>query len=469
MEDGMESVFDKAWVHERLDYLLSQVAGVSDGAEALFRGDEGSHLRLAESRIIQAGQVVEAKLTLRVLVDDREARASTTDLTDEGLKRCAALAHARASSAPRSKEPLQLAVPTSITRAQGRAFDAPTARLDGPTKARWLREACRAHEADDLSLAGRFHSGLSTMAVRSTTGVSAHHNGSWVDLNLSALERPAGHRASAYRAYFNTAIEESIVNELAGVVRDECHRAHDPIVIEPGAWDVVLAPAAVAELLEWMGMIAFSSQSAEDGTSFIAGREGESVTGAHISLVDDASMPHEIGVPMPFDVEGQPKRRVSLVDAGVARGVVHDTTSGRRAGCASTGHAQCDDEFPTSGSRAAHIHLEPGSGSPEEMIERVDRGLLVTRFHYVNGMLDPRRAVMTGLLRDGAFLIEGGKTGKAVETLRFTDSMLEAFSRIQDSACISKQLEAHNSWFGPSQCFVAPWLLIPGLQFTSGR
>ncbi len=103
------------------------------------------------------------------------------------------------------------------------------------------------------------------------------------------------------------------------------------------------------------------------------------------------------------------------------------------------------------------------------MIARVERGLLVTRFHYVNGMLEPRRAVMTGLLRDGAFLIEGGETKRAVETLRFTDSMLEAFARIEDAGCISKVLEAHNSWFGPSQCFVAPWLLIPGLKFTSGR
>jgi PmbA protein len=153
----------------------------------------------------------------------------------------------------------------------------------------------------------------------------------------------------------------------------------------------------------------------------------------------------------------------------VAQGVVHDTASGRRAGCMSTGHAQCDDEFPTSGSRAAHIHMEPGTGSPEEMVQRVGRGLLVTRFHYVNGMLEPRRAVMTGLLRDGAFLIEDGRQGRAVRTLRFTDSILEALGRIKDSGCISRDLEAHNSWFGPDQCFVAPWLLIPGLKFTSGR
>jgi PmbA protein len=465
----MDSVFDKGWIDERVAALLGHVAGESDGAEALFRGDEGSHLRLAESRIIQAGQVVEAKVTLRVIVDQREARSSTTDLTDDGLRACAALALDRAASAPRSGAPLQLATPVEVAQPATRALDPSTAALDGPTKARWLAEACRAHEADDLSLAGRFHSGLSTMAVRSSAGVVADHIGSWADVNLSALERPAGHHASAYRAYFDTRVDEAIIDRLQRTVRDECHRAHDPITVEPGAWDVVLAPAAVAELLEWMGTIAFTSKSAEEGTSFIAGHEGQSVTGEHISLFDDASMPHGIGIPQPFDVEGQPKRRVSLVASGVAQGVVHDTASGRRAGCMSTGHAQCDDEFPTSGSRAAHIHMEPGTGSPEEMVQRVGRGLLVTRFHYVNGMLEPRRAVMTGLLRDGAFLIEDGRQGRAVRTLRFTDSILEALGRIKDSGCISRDLEAHNSWFGPDQCFVAPWLLIPGLKFTSGR
>ena len=401
-----DTVFAKGWVEERLAAALAAVGGGVDGAEALFRGGEESHLRIAESRVIQAAQVIKGKITLRVIGDQREARASTTDLTDAGLRRCALQVSERVAAAPRSNEPLTLASPRALSAPSPRALHLPTARLDGPTKARWLAEACRAHEADDLSLAGRFHSGVATMAVRSTNGTSAHHIGSWVDLNLSALERPAGHKASSYRAFFDTAVDESTVDRLQHEVRDECHRAHDPIAVDPGAWDVVLAPAAVAELLEWMAMIAFTSRSSEEGTSFIAGRQGEAVTGDVITLVDDALMPHQIGVPMPFDVEGQPKQRVSLVQRGVARGVVHDTTSGRRAGCASTGHAQSDDEFPTSGSRAGHIHLEPGTGTPDEMIQRVERGLLVTRFHYVNGMLEPRRAVMTGLLRDGAFRID---------------------------------------------------------------
>ena len=303
----------------------------------------------------------------------------------------------------------------------------------------------------------------------SSRGVNSFHQGSFSDLCLSALERPAGHLASAYRARFDAAITESDVDRMWREVKDECERAHDPQKIDPGAWDVVLAPAAVTELLEWLGDIAFTSKSVDDGMSFVSANLGERVTGEAITITDDASMPEGIGVPMPFDVEGQPKHRVELVGSGVAKGIVHDTQSGRKAGCQTTGHAQIDDEFPASGSRPAHLHIQPGEATLEELIGQVDRGLFITRLHYVNGMIEPRRAVMTGLLRDGAFLIEDGKLGRAVQTLRFTDSILEAFGRIPGAGGVSRDVEAHTSWFNPRTCHVAPYLYVPGLAFTSGR
>ena len=221
--------------------------------------------------------------------------------------------------------------------------------------------------------------------------------------------------------------------------------------------------------MEWMGTIAFRSSALEDGTSFVANRSGEQVTGASVSICVDASMPEGIGVPLPFDVEGQPKQRVSLVDRGMARGVVHDSMSARRAGCQGTGHAQLDDVFPEPGSEAGHLHLAPGNSDVDALIGQLKRGLYVTRFHYVNGMLEPRRAVMTGLLRDGAFLVKDGRLGRAVRPLRFTDSILEAFNRIPGKDGISQAVEAHSSWFGPNTCTVVPSILVPGLRFTSGR
>ena len=118
-----DTVFEQGWVDERLGGLLTATGGDVDGAEVLFRGDEGHHLRLAESRVIQAGRVVEGRVTLRVLRDQREARASTTDLTDAGLRRCAARALDRVAAAPRSDEPLLLAAPAEVPAVPSRALD----------------------------------------------------------------------------------------------------------------------------------------------------------------------------------------------------------------------------------------------------------------------------------------------------------------------------------------------------------
>lgn len=466
---AQKSAFDQTWTNERLETAVRTVRDHCDGAEALFRGQEGSHVRLAESAIVQASQVVEGKVTVRVVMDGRSARATTSDLTDQGLEACARAAQSRAASAPPAKEAVELPEPLELPPPSGDHIHSHTASMDAETKERWLSDALRAHRADDLALAGRFHTGLMTVAVQSTRGVNTYHQGSWSDLALSALERPAGHRASSFRARFDARVDLEMLQSLQEEVRQECHRAHDPMEVEPGAWDVVLSPAAVAELMEWMGGIAFCSRAMEDGTSFIHGRQGERVTGEAIAIVDDASMPLGVGVSLPFDVEGLPKRRVSLVDDGVARGIVYDTDSGRRAGCQSTGHAQVDDNFASNGSSPDHLHMNPGDSTVEELIGQVKRGLFITRLHYVNGMLEPRRAVMTGLLRDGAFMIEDGRLGRAVRPLRFTDSMLEAFSRVPGRGGISRDVEAHTTWFGPQACTVVPSLLIPGLRFTSGR
>jgi predicted Zn-dependent protease len=450
-----------------LDRALRAADGV-EGVEAHFSGHASSLLRLAESRVVQAGHVAEGELTVRIVAAGREAWASTHDLTGTGIQACVAAAMTTARWAPAPDQPFELPVPTGAPREVPDAWDGSTARLDASTKERWLAPSLQAHRTDDLALAGRFHSGTRVRAVRSSTGVRAWHAGSYVDLALSSLERPAGHRASSYRTRSDARVGEALVQGLAEETRQECHRAHDPIDLDPGAWDVVLAPAAVADLLGWLAQTGFSSKAYEDGQSFVEGKVGEPVTGAQVTLIDDGTMPHRIGVPMPFDAEGQPRQRVTLVEHGVARSIVHDTRSARRAGTCTTGHARGVDLFTTGGSEAAHLHFEPGEAELDELVGQVDVGLLVTRLHYVNGLIDPRRAVMTGLLRDAAFLIEDGRPTRAVRSLRFTDSILEAFARIPGARGVGRQLESVGSW-EPGHSTVCPHLLVRGLRFTSGR
>ncbi len=465
----MTTEFARHRVEERLDEALAAARGQADGVELLFRGREANLMRLAEARVVQASDVVQGQVTVRAVVDGAAAVWTTSDLSAEGLAGAVAQAIRNARVTPQGREPITLPSAAAVPAAPAWSMDPVTATLDTATKTRWLEPALRAAEADDLALAGRFHSGRFSLAVRSTEGVATWHQGSYADLALSALERPVGHRASAWRAHFDARVDAERVAALEAEVRAECRRGRDPVAVRPGAWDVVLSPAAVAELLEWLGEIGFSSRAVEDGSSFLTGNVGSAVTGAAVSLHDDGAMPHAIGLPLPFDAEGQPKQRVVLVEDGVARGSVHDSRSARRAGCAATGHAHADALFPAPGSKACHLHMAGGDSDLEGLLGQVDRGLFITRLHYVNGLIEPRRAVMTGLTRDGAFLVEGGRLGRAIEPMRFTDSILEAFARIPGRAGLSRAVESHAGGFGTESCHVAPWVLVRGLQFTSGR
>ena len=140
-----------------------------------------------------------------------------------------------------------------------------------------------------------------------------------------------------------------------------------------------------------------------------------------------------------------------------------------RSGCGSTGHAAGVDLFSTGGSTVQHLCLEPGTATLDALISRLERGLLITRFHYVNGMIEPRRAVMTGLLRDAAFLVEGGRIRRAVRPIRFTDAILEAFARIPGRDAVGAALEPHGGLNADGRCTVCPAVYIPGFAFTSGR
>jgi PmbA protein len=460
-------LFNPDWVLDLLAKTSAVISNDAEGVEVVFQGEEAHYMRLAESAITQTSKITRGQVTIRAIHGGAESRVSTEDLSSEGLRIAAQSALKRAKESPPGSEPAQLpdggpSICTTVVNDE-------TVALDGPTKSEWLQPALHAHQTDGLALAGRFHSGLSTLAVMSSMGVESYHQGSWSDLSLSALERPAGHRASSFRAYFDSQIDLPTLSTMQEVVRQECHRARNPVTVDPGEWDVVLAPAAVGELLGWLGDIAFTSRAMEDGLSFVSGNEGKQVTGQAITILDDSSMPYEVGVPLPFDTEGQQKQRVVLLEEGVAKGIVHNARSARRFGCQGTGHAQPTGEFTGPGSKASHLHIQPGTATVDELVGQVDRGLFITRLHYVNGMIEPRRAVMTGLLRDAAFLIEDGRLSQAVTPIRFTDSILEAFSRVPGKGGISRNVEACASWFGPQVCTVAPYLLIPKLRFTSGR
>jgi predicted Zn-dependent protease len=183
-----------------------------------------------------------------------------------------------------------------------------------------------------------------------------------------------------------------------------------------------------------------------------------------VDVVEDPMDPSDVGFGTPFDREGTPRRRVPLVERGVARSVLYDRTYASRAGTSSTGSALLPGLGAPGGVGATSLALGAGSAaSVDELISGVERGLYVCRLHYVNGLLEPRRAVMTGLSRDGCFLVEHGRIARPVGNLRFTDSLLEGLARCD---AMTRTRRAVPTWWSDAGAFVAPAVRMRAFRFN---
>jgi predicted Zn-dependent protease len=202
---------------------------------------------------------------------------------------------------------------------------------------------------------------------------------------------------------------------------EKAQRTRGAEPIEPGEYPVVLEEYAVGELLEYLAYMGFSGLSVEEGRSFM--RPGEKITGDNITIWDDGHDPS--GLPMPFDFEGVVKKRVELITRGVATGLVHDLASAARAGTESTGHGlAAPNPF---GAWATNLFMAGGDAAgKEDLASGIDRGVWVTRLWYVNPV-HPKNSQLTGMTREGTFLIENGRVTRPIKDMRFTQSIMEAF------------------------------------------
>jgi predicted Zn-dependent protease len=189
------------------------------------------------------------------------------------------------------------------------------------------------------------------------------------------------------------------------------------------------------------------------------GRIGQKIMSDMVTIVDNG-LDLE-GIPVPFDFEGMPKQIVPLVERGIAMGPVYDSfTAGREPGASSTGHATPPSPADRPGPLPMNQFLQPGESTLEELIRSTKRGLYITRFWYTRPV-HPRDAVITGMTRDGTFVIRDGEIAHPVKSLRFTQSYVEALKNVEAIGCQPRVLKS-----GLGTCSVPP-LKIAGFRFTS--
>jgi PmbA protein len=406
-----------------LESLLSQALSFATDAEAevIFTERSAALTRFANSRIHQNVAERDATLRVRLVQDARTGVASTNRLDEDGLREVVARAAATMALATPNPDGAPLAAPNPSTADPKLGYVAATARADPELRAAGARAVIAAGDAAHLESSGAYSTETATLAVANSRGLRNTHSVTQAKLLTVMMD---GDGASGYAqstAPDVRAIDAAAVGEEAA---GKAVRSTDAVELEPGEYPVILEEYAVATVLEYLSWMGFSALAVEEGRSFMD--LGQQIMGPNVSIWDDGLDP--LGLPTAIDYEGVPKQRVDLIMNGVAQAVVHDTATAARAGVASTGHGlPAPNAF---GPMAWNLFMSPGSSAKEVMLSGIERGVWVTRFHYVN-IVHAKRGILTGMTKDGTFLIEDGRITRPIRNLRFTQSIPEAFSAIE--------------------------------------
>jgi len=421
------------------------------GVEVLLIHEWGGLTRFAESAIHQSTARENTGLRVRVVTDGRVGVAATNDLTKDGAASAARSAFELSEMAAPDPAFPGLA-PVAPVPDRPDAFDEPTAATS-PTDRAEAVAALVGRCEDGFHAAGAYETTATEVAVANTEGQFCY--APMTQAQISGLVSGGG-GGSGYAEETSGRAADLDAGAIGERAFTKARDSQNPRDLDPGRYEVVLEPAAVATLLGFLAYLGFGGRAIAEGRSCFSDRIGEKLMSEQVTIYDDALSPLTLG--LPFDFEGTPKRRVDLVREGVPLGGVHDRRSAKQAGTESTGHAlpppNPEGAFPL------NLFLEPGRADLTDMLNATTNGLHVSRFHYSN-VVHPKDAIITGMTRDGTWLVEDGEVKHPVKNFRFTQSIIEA---LRDVELVGMQTELASEFFFAASR--VPALKISSFQFT---
>jgi predicted Zn-dependent protease len=391
----------------------------ADETEAIISSTAYALTRFANNTIHQNVAEEGGALSVRVVLDRRMARASTNKFDEACIRQTceAALVLARL----RPPDPELLPMPGPQTFRAVHRFHEETAQLTPQARAETVRQVIARAEKDGLTAAGIFSSGCFATGLFNSRGLSAFHEETVSEFSVTIL----GESSSGWAKKTSPNCRELQPEALADRAARKALESREPREIEPGKYTVILEPAAVLDLLGYL-FSDFGGLAIHEKRSCLTGRVGQQVFGANINVRDDVYHPRQSGAP--FDGEGVPRQRVTLIEQGVVKGVVYARQTAHKTGAEPTGHGlPLPNEI---GETPVNIVMEGGRTSIQEMVRSTKRGLLVTRLWYIREV-DPYQKILTGMTRDGTFWIEDGKVQYGLRNLRFNQSMIEVLGQVE--------------------------------------
>jgi len=406
----------------RLQEIAERVlAGASaDQTEVMITANDAHLTRFATNTIHQNVSETDVSIRVRSVIGHKVGVASGNDLSDGALKELVERAETVARFQQENPEFCSLPEPEPIGEID--SYIGATAESTPKERALGAKEILDRSERTGLEAAGAFSTEAQEIMIANSLGVRAYHRGTVA----SVMSVVMGKTGSGYAAEASIDVRELNPAKVGEIAVDKALRSADPTDIEPGEYTVILEEEAVADMV-------------------------------FITIWDDGLDPR--GIPLPFDFEGVPKQKVVLIENGIAKAVVYDTFTAKREGKSSTGHSLPAPN--TFGPIPVNLFMAPGTATKEEMVAATERGIWVTRFHYTNPV-HPVKTILTGMTRDGTFLIENGKITRPLKNLRFTQSILDAFA---NADMLTSELKMVKSDWG-SMATCAPAARIHGFTFT---
>lgn len=406
-----DRAFDRILAAARSLGVRDVEAIIGNGAEEL--------TRFANNTIHQNVAMESTFVSVRVALEGRTARATTNRTDDDSLRRVVEDVVALTKALPPDDELLPMAGPGRITPVS--RYDEATAETTPAERAQAVCEAIQAADSAGQIAAGIFSTEHSLQAFYNSAGVRAMHRETMAHFSITTMLGDS----SGWVKGSNT--RRGGLDPLAMALRsvEKARLSRDPLELPPGDYTVVLEPAATLDLVGQM-FGDFGGTALADQRSFLTERMDTQVFGENIYIYDDVYHPQQSGAP--FDGEGVPRQKLTLVEAGVPKQVAYCRACAKRAGVEPTGHG-----FPLPnevGEAPMNIVIAGGDTSLEQMIAGTERGILVTRFWYIREV-DPYEKIMTGMTRDGTFLIENGKLIRGVRNFRFNQSLIDMLNHVE--------------------------------------
>ncbi len=428
-QDQAASIFD------RIRKLCS-----ADEVEVHFSGGRFALTRFANNTIHQNVEEENHTVSVRTVFGGRTARASTNKFDEDGLRRVVESSESLAKV--QHPDPDLLPVP-DLREAEGesdknsstqpsRHFEQ-TAALTPRLRAEAVKKIVDVAQKHELTTAGIFSSSESVEGILNSRGLSRWHSQTLAEVSISML----GADSSGWQKANSPDVEILDPLRMAEIAAKKAVDATHPREIPPGRYSVILEPSAALDIVGFM-FWDYSGMAILDQRSFLTGRIGTKLFGDNITISDDAAHPLQNGAP--FDGEGMSRKRVPLVENGVVKRVVYARATAARmkqseqrdkvGPIEATGHG-----FPLP-NEMGEMPLNIVFATPQnpqtldQLIASTERGVLVTRLWYIREV-DPYEKIVTGMTRDGTFLVEDGQLRHGVRNFRFNESLIQMLSNIE--------------------------------------